>query len=564
MGYWEVFRKEGRIDVHFLPAITISLQFVILLFAGLLNILTEVVVFIWIAGIILFLISLYNEGLQFIRKYFTVGYMCSAFLLILLAIAVHGKLFAAYDDFSHWALIVKNLLETGQLPTGKDTLITFQSYPLGSSLWIFYFCSLLNSSEPLQMLAQAYMAVSMMLPWFSFIKGNRFLCALFILLMENFILCYNIKIYTLQVDTLLPLASMCTTLFLIHEYKFHPQTGRNFHVLAALTLLTWIPQIKDSGIFFVAVAGILLAVKLRQSGAFNTRQLLLPVISPILGIIVWKIHCRLVFTNSESSRHAATLSNFFATSMEKSWKDIAKIIINVFDYIIIRKEFVSLISCLLILGLIAYKLGLFHRLRCKRFFVFSTAMYLTYALGLIAMYTFSMPLAEAQRLAGMSRYIKTIDIALYYFLSIYCISFISSVSESTWKRLCVSIVCILLIIGAEITRFGIVATFFHYYDGDKRHSFQNIITSYAVPQGKSYFICLSEDDRGYYKYLGKYLLNSKDVTVEIISSATQLEQLRKYNYLIIPYSGNPFVNTWLQQNGYNTDIQAVVTSDESV
>lgn len=41
-----------------------------------------------------------------------------------------------YDNFSHWALIVKFLFTEGHLPTNVDSIISYTSYPMGSSLFI--------------------------------------------------------------------------------------------------------------------------------------------------------------------------------------------------------------------------------------------------------------------------------------------------------------------------------------------------------------------------------------------------------------------------------------------
>src|SRR5699024_10936567 len=36
-----------------------------------------------------------------------------------------------YDNFSHWALIVKYLFTEGHLPLVEDTIISYPSYPMG-------------------------------------------------------------------------------------------------------------------------------------------------------------------------------------------------------------------------------------------------------------------------------------------------------------------------------------------------------------------------------------------------------------------------------------------------
>lgn len=43
-----------------------------------------------------------------------------------------------YDNYSHWALIVKFLFTEDRLPTANDTIIAYTSYPMGSSLLVYF------------------------------------------------------------------------------------------------------------------------------------------------------------------------------------------------------------------------------------------------------------------------------------------------------------------------------------------------------------------------------------------------------------------------------------------
>ena len=59
-----------------------------------------------------------------------------------------------YDNFSHWALVVKDLLLTGELPGADTSLIPFRDYPPGTSVFIFYICRYLGHSQGMMLLAQ--------------------------------------------------------------------------------------------------------------------------------------------------------------------------------------------------------------------------------------------------------------------------------------------------------------------------------------------------------------------------------------------------------------------------
>lgn len=87
-------------NIYFLPAFTISLQVTILFCTGIFNCLKPAALLMFGAGILL---------------------------------ACRGRMFVWYDNFSHWALVVKNMLLTDRFPTFLDTRIIFQEYPMGSA-----------------------------------------------------------------------------------------------------------------------------------------------------------------------------------------------------------------------------------------------------------------------------------------------------------------------------------------------------------------------------------------------------------------------------------------------
>ena len=172
LGFFELIRRaaNNKVDLFFLPSLTIALQVTILFFSGILNLLPEVSKLIYLAGLVMFAVCLWkNKSLKFVKDYINDGYISSLIILIIMAFGVKGKLFAHYDNFSHWAMVVRHMLEVNHFPNFESSLIQFQEYPLGSSSYIYYFAGMINKSESIQMLAQTYMIVAALLPLFSFV-----------------------------------------------------------------------------------------------------------------------------------------------------------------------------------------------------------------------------------------------------------------------------------------------------------------------------------------------------------------------------------------------------------
>lgn len=131
-----------------------------------------------------------------------------------MAVALQGKLFTHYDNFSHWAMVVKAIMRTNRFPNFTDKVIEFQEYPVGSALYIYYFTKLTHKAEYVQMLAQVYMILVSIMPMFAVGKKNK-AAAVIIVLFANYMLVYNIKPTDMLVDTLLPLVSMSGLLYTI-------------------------------------------------------------------------------------------------------------------------------------------------------------------------------------------------------------------------------------------------------------------------------------------------------------------------------------------------------------
>ena len=264
VGTFELIRKVSgdEVNIYFLPSLTAAIQVCVLFLAGLLNLLPEAVYGLYLVGIVGFIYSVCkNKSLAFLKSYINPGYILTFALLLIFAVYLRGKVFTDYDNFSHWGLVVKRMLETNRYPNFKDTLIQFQEYPLGSSTYIYYFTKLTRTSESFQMLAQTYIMLAAVLPLYSFGKKNHFAISIAVVSFTNYVLLYNIKITELYVDTLLPLVGICGLLF---AYQ-HCKEGRSVMLCFAAFYMVEIIQIKNSGVFFVALIVIYLLHSIKQN-----------------------------------------------------------------------------------------------------------------------------------------------------------------------------------------------------------------------------------------------------------------------------------------------------------
>lgn len=142
------------------------------------------------AGLIALIYFIIHErGISWVKCYFKAGYVYFGFVIIVVLLSVNGKVFSHYDNFSHWALVVKQMLSTNRFPNFEDTVIVYQEYPLGSAAFIYYVAKIVGVAESVWMFAQAYMTLACILPIFIFCKKKTKFYLLFLCFCNKFYFC---------------------------------------------------------------------------------------------------------------------------------------------------------------------------------------------------------------------------------------------------------------------------------------------------------------------------------------------------------------------------------------
>ena len=323
LGTFELLRNLSRegINRYFLPSLTVAVQVTVLFLAGLLNVLKEATIILYLIGFYGILKSFYQrKSILFLKYYFKLGYGFLFLVMMIAALYVRGKIFVGFDNFSHWALVVRRMLEVNRYPNFEDTLIAFQEYPLGSATYLYYFAKLTGRSESLQMLGQAYMIVASVLPLFAFAKRNRLAAAIVMFFFVNFLFVYNIPIVDLLVDTLLPLIGICGLVF---TYQNCREKELKLNLLFSSCYMVQILQTKNSGIFFVILIVIVLLLFAKKNKSYL--QNIAASAVPFLSLLLWQKHCQYVFPSAALSKHAMTIENYKTVFGDKTPEDIMTI-----------------------------------------------------------------------------------------------------------------------------------------------------------------------------------------------------------------------------------------------
>lgn len=557
VGLWEFCREKLKVSIYFAPLYTLALQFLVLFAAGLLNYLPEATFLMHCGGIIIFLFYLRSKGWKLFVEYLNWGYFAFAAIFIVLVVYLNDRMFTHIDNFTHWALVVKNMLYSDRFPTVLDKAITFKSYPLGSASIIYYFSKLIRSEEWIMMLAQAYMMLCAILPVFSYVKKYHVLSTTLVMATTGLLLCYNIPMDALLVDTLLPLIGASALLFVHHECLARSkETPKVIYEL--LPLLFWIINIKDAGIFFViAVLAYLIMENGLQKDALKPYAI--TGIFLLAGNSLWKHHCDYVFGNAANSMHTVSFSKYAETFLEKSQEYNWQVIKSVLHYAFSRTDFIILATLLAVIGIFAWILRKEDRDKIVKLGGAIAGIYIIYVLCVLGIYLFSMP--EYEGLSSLARYLKVIDIFLYLIFIVFIVSMLSIQRK---KALC--------IVGAMI---AIVLTMcnwrFHAQERtevlssccttEERLRIEEPMWEYGVVPEKTYLI-LGDSRPGvevFQRYLWRYHMRTTAVDVIAVTDVAQLAEEKAYDYVVVLDEENPIIKSWLQEkypeNGDRTVIQ---------
>ena len=173
-GTWEFIRRRSNVEVTFAPVLTIGIQISVLYVAGILNLLKFATYGMYGFGLVCAFYYVWKDRTTILKRYLSeAGIQYLLVAVVLVCIALWNRVFNSYDNFSHWALVVQQMLQTNRFPNFVDNLIMFQQYPLGSSIYIYYFSKLVGKEEFVQMLAQTFMLIVSIVPILKF-RLNRF------------------------------------------------------------------------------------------------------------------------------------------------------------------------------------------------------------------------------------------------------------------------------------------------------------------------------------------------------------------------------------------------------
>jgi hypothetical protein len=412
--YWKFSARASYIFVF-------SSLALLMYFAGLAGVLFYAAYALFAIGIGLLVLLIVTKKIKKAYNVSSLSAINMAFVAVFVAIiaSLIDTKFVHYDNFSHWAVVVKYMLLTDRIPDAASAIIDFRSYPLGSSSFLYYVCRIVGNGEGVMLAGQALLLFASFYAVFGVIRDQkRFMLAALLGLCCSLMSYFNIsiRINNLLVDFLLPALTLAAIGVMFSEREsFFRSCIASIPVLGLLTI------IKNTGIFFALIGFVFLLYRSIQAHKADAklRPLYWGAIAAILfslvPLILWNVHTSQAFpaNTSKFSYDFQTLSSFTINKTPEQILSITKLFIQTVTDV----RQLTTLGFLLFNGvaLAAYLIARFafqkHWKLFKTLLVLDGAVILYYG-GILAMYILSMPLDEALRLAGFERYASSMILFL--------------------------------------------------------------------------------------------------------------------------------------------------------
>lgn len=497
-----------------MPISTVGIILLIFL-AGLLDnlkigaIIVQILTIIQLIFLLVTILKKDKDGIkEILGRILTPGLLIYTLLFIVNVIINQGRIFEDYDEFNHWAVIIKNMFIYNTYGTNPETIVRFNEYPPFTAVFQYLFLAVQKVySEDTVIIAQNVLYLSIIIPITKKIKWDKsalkILTAIPLIIFMPMILYKNFFLNIL-VDGILGI------MFAYTIYSAYEDDSSIFKTLKILAGTIMLCLTKTSGLGLAVLALIIILIKIiidrkKDKSKFKSSIKSLIVICVITAILtsIWYIKVNNAqkrwdfskYVNEEEDRqNSSDILKSFTMSVFMR-QDITTKQLTVFAVMI------------LLIGLQIYSI---KKVKNKNFTYYAIAMLVSIPIYLISLAITYMTIfenIEGTMLTCFDRYTSTI------LLATLCFNAFAMFDIKT--KFSVELIVIASII---ITLMPI----------------DNIYTQYI--RGKNY-VKTSNTNRDIYTKIEKYKdkLNANDKILYMAGDKANIEYLKAMNeYVMMP------------------------------
>lgn len=517
LGIKKFLENKLNIDKNFTLVLTFSTIGLLIFIAGILNIMKIVSLLLIISSILYFFYTIYKEkpNIKKIKdNILKPSNIIPIIIFTYITIIGMNMHLTHYDNFSHWGLIIKNMLLDNALPNFEDTMIMFKGYQPGSACFVYIYGLLAGKTESAMIVGHNYLTFAFLTPLFAFIKGkNKVLKNLIITMFYIFIMTISIKFNDLLVDSMIACMAI-SSLGIIHYYK--NDLKKAFLYALPITIFTFL--IKNTG-FLIGIINCIYILYLSYKSK-NIKEgwkyTLITILALVVTLLIWQGHVKLVFGEmSLYSKHSLSSDNIILSLRTKGWD---KIFLLIKEYALhlftfknnITNIYILIINALLLIFAFTNK----NKIERKETLFLAgivDILYLFYYLIIGGMYLFSMPWEEAIVFAGYERYMTTIIIVIVGIVLMYLLSY--DKKKYNLKLILVPTL-LLMILSMNIFPGNVTALLGQDgYQGTLANKYDIILKNYKPSKEEIYYIYSpsSKNDYSYLEFMSKYKLNTGNI-----------------------------------------------------
>lgn len=391
--------RTARMGPFFTPLLTAAGTSLVLYAGGLAGLLEPAGLFVLASGVLCF--ARFASGLLRGWRRFTPPFvLCAAGAAAFCALAL-GLRLTHYDNFSHWALIVKELVVAGRFPRADTALLDFADYPPGTAVYLWFFCRFLGHAQGVMLLAQCWLVLCCFFAVFGAVREPRRFLPYSFLAAGCAMLSYlnlTIRINNLLVDFLLPMLALAA-MAAARRFRDNPRRAAVFQV----AVLGMAGIVKNTGPFFAAVSLAVFAGTCLRARRGSRGRFLLPLLTAAAALVPafgWRIYLSTALAGYEG-KFTGAAQGADAALYGRIVRRFAAALLDPSD----RAVQAFFLCFALSLAVCVYVRAVRGRtLRLARALPLACASVLAYDAGLLFLCLTSMPEDEALRLAGFDRY----------------------------------------------------------------------------------------------------------------------------------------------------------------
>lgn len=564
-GYASLLKSKFNCNKYLAWILSVCIIILLLYLSSLINLLAFFGLLLPRLGIILGVyFSIYNwKRAKVLIKPFNIITLFFIIYFIILGSTLLFTRFVHYDNFSHWAIIVKYLFTQQALPDIHSEIINFASYPIGTSLWCYYFVNFVGFTDGIMLFAQFYLILSCLYAMIAVIKDKERILEFAI--MFTIITLFNyfniaIRMNNLLVDFVLPLITLAA-MSSIYINKKNMKTM----LVNTIILVGMLGIVKNNGIFFVALVLCYFIINvfqyIDQKWTILTKIIVIfgTVVASLLPYLLWIWHIKYTFGN-QLSKHEVSVTAYRDIYKSKSTNIIIDIIQNFWQHTLklstLPSRGVILINILFIVTALVLWIICHKKNNLMRGLLFTNTIIVLYYIGILLMFIFSMPNEEALVLAGFDRYASSIII---FGLGVYAFFAVISIDNMFYeqninKR---NLYAFKNIKNKHIYQYSIVLFLFisvllmlsenngikynsEQYRDSVPYKMEKVVGNDTILNHRKYLIVTrdkSQVDNYFTQYVGKYYLYSNHVDaiedISQLSKAQFIDLIKGYDVIVV-------------------------------